>query len=379
MNLISWSLLLLFIFSLQAVQAQEANYEESEVPDYTLPEILKTIDGNTVESIREWKFNRRPEIIELFQKHVYGEVPQQFDSIEFKTASENKDAMGGTATARQIDIIVHRNGSSLTIGLNLLIPNQVEKPAPVTLLINHRGADNMDITRENKEDFWPAEYIIDRGYAAAVFDVEDVADDNAKTFAEDVIQKLYPEQLKKPDGMRGLSAWAWGAMRVMDYLAREPNIDQQRSIVIGHSRGGKAALWTGAQDERWAVTISNESGAGGAALSRRKFGETVQRINNSFPYWFTPNFDNYNDNESDLPVDQHMLIASMAPRAVYVASAEEDQWADPRGSTCLCITDLWFTKRSSIFRFHLRKRCRKSIRPSTPHILAIISGMENTT
>lgn len=332
MRLFVWGFAILFVFTCEFVMAQEeAHYDESMVPDYTLPEILETAGGKEIDSVNEWKYLRRPEIVKMFAENVYGQLPDQFDSIEFEIVSENESALGGRATSKEVDIIVSRNGNSLSIRLNLLIPNDVQKPVPVTLLKNHRDPNNMDITREVKMDFWPAEYIIQRGYAAAVYHVGDVADDDPETYTEDVLQKLYPEQIDKADEMMALSAWAWGSMRVMDYFESDPDIDEKRSVLVGHSRGGKSALWTGANDERWAITVANESGAVGAALSRRRFGETVEIINQGFPYWFTPNFEKYNQNESELPVDQHMLIATLAPRGVYITAAEDDQWADPKG------------------------------------------------
>ncbi|EON78194.1 putative acetyl xylan esterase [Lunatimonas lonarensis] len=308
------------------------NYEEAKVPSYSLPDPFVSTKGKPISSIDDWNFVRRPEIIRLFEDHVYGQVPKDLDGMTFTTVNLQKDVMDGRAVLKEVDVLVSRKGNSLTMRLTVFVPSRTANtPSPVFLLITHRSPDNIDPTRMVKSDFWPAEMLIERGYAVAAFHVQDVSDDNKETFREDILETLYPEQLAMANGMRGLGAWAWGAMRAMDYFVQDPDIDEKRAAVVGHSRGGKAALWTGAQDTRWAITISNESGCGGAALSRRRFGETVTRINTNFPYWFTDNFERYSDNEDALPVDQHMLIASIAPRAVYVASAQDDQWADPRG------------------------------------------------
>lgn len=330
-----FSLSLLFIsllsLSLYAQRPASTNYDESKVPAYTLPDVLKTADNQTVRTSESWAKTRRPEVLKLFADNIYGQMPVAYDSIRYSVSNEDRQSMSGKAHLKEVLIEVFRNSKSVKINLVLFIPNKAPKPVPAFLLINNRGKENTDPSREVKSEFWPAEVVIDSGYAIAAFHVSDLAPDNKNDFMNGVLQ-LYPEQLEADNGMRAIGAWAWGAGRVMDYFEHEPLIDSKKVALAGHSRGGKASLWAAANDQRFALCISNCSGNTGAALARRQFGERVTVINTVFPHWFSPNYRKYNDHEELLPVDQHMLIALIAPRPVYATNASEDLWADPTGT-----------------------------------------------
>ena len=311
--------------------AKAQNYDESKVPAYTLPEVLKMEDGTVVRNKASWEKKRRPEILRLFEDNVYGQMPKKYDSLSFTVTNEVPNAMDGMARLKEVTITAWKDQKSADIRLTLFIPSKPQKPVPAFLLINNRDQNNTDPTRATKSDFWPAEMVVDSGYAVAAFHVSDAAPDTKDTYQEGIL-RLYPEQLKADDGMKAIGAWAWAASRVMDYFESDKDIDAGKVAIVGHSRGGKAALWAGAQDQRFAIVISNNSGNTGAALSRRRYGETVKKINDTFPHWFTDNYKKYNDNEAALPVDQHMLLSLIAPRPMYVTSASEDLWADPKGS-----------------------------------------------
>lgn len=307
------------------------NYNEEKVPVYKLPELLVTLDGKKIDNSDEWARIRRPEILELFRENVYGRVPVTPYRTSFRIVNENSNSMGGAATLKEVDIEISSEGRSLTIRLNLFVPNNKGKKVPAFLVINNRGADQADPSRKIKNEFWPAEEIVSRGYAAAVFQNSDVDPDNFDDF-KNGIHGLLDRGERKGDSWGTIAAWAWGASRCMDYLVTDSDIDAGKVAVLGHSRGGKTALWAAAEDQRFAMAVSNESGCGGAALARRKFGETIETINRAFPHWFCRNYVQWGDNEDSMPVDMHMLLALIAPRAVYVTSASEDLWADPRGS-----------------------------------------------
>lgn len=321
-------ILLIMLLSLTtALFAQ--NTDESKVGTYVLPELLKAQNGEDINSVEKWNAIRRPEILLLFEDNIYGRVPKDFDKIEFKVLAQDRNALNGKATYKKVAIYVVRNKKIITIQVNLFIPNNVRKPVPAFITIDHRGLETMNPSPEN--EFWPAEEVINSGYAIAAFDVKDVAPDHKTNYVNQILTKLYPEQIQQSNGMRALGAWGWGASRVIDYFETDKTIDAKKIAVVGHSRGGKAALWCGAQDKRVAIAISNESGNSGAKISRRNFGESIAAITKNFPYWFIPKYASFSNNEDKLPVDQHMLLALMAPRAVYVASAADDSWADPKG------------------------------------------------
>lgn len=312
--------------------AQEKYPDDPSMPAYSLPDPLKTLSGQPVTTAEQWKNVRRPEVLELFRTHVYGRVPETKYDKSFEVTHEDPKAMDGAATLRQVAIRISRGSQSLVIRVNLFLPNRATKPVPAFVLICNRGPENIDATRQTKSEFWPAEEGIVRGYAMAAFLNADVDPDRHDGF-HDGIHGLLDADPRPADAWGTIAAWAWGASRVLDYLETVPQINVRQVAVIGHSRGGKTALWAGAEDQRFALAVSNDSGCGGASISRRRFAgrEQVARIVKSFPHWFCSNFTKYADHEDDLPIDQHELIALIAPRAVAVGSSAEDLWADPRG------------------------------------------------
>lgn len=307
----------------------EFNYYEEKVPAYTLPDPLVTSNGKMVTSPAEWQKIRRPGILALFESQVFGKVPSTEYHKDFKIVNEDKNAMNGAATRKLIDIIISAGNKSLTIHLGLFIPNHAPKPVPAFLLICNRTPDNIDFTRQKKSEFWPAEEVIARGYAVAAFYNADVDPDTFDDFKNGIHGLLDTQRNNESWGT--IAAWAWGTSRCIDYLVTDKAIARDKIAVVGHSRGGKTALWAGATDERIALVIPNEAGCGGTSLERRKYGETIARINSAFPHWFCGNYKAYANKEDSLPVDNHMLMALIPPRALYVASADRDLWADPKG------------------------------------------------
>ena len=353
-NLFRVVCILLFSSQVSFLLAEEPNYDESKVPEYTLPNPLQMLEGAEVTSSQQWIENRRPEILELFRKHVYGRSPEKPKQIEFEVYEQSKV---NQAIRKQVAITITHAGKSRRLEMLVFLPEKSTKPTPVFLLLNFKG--NHAVTtdpsiappkselperyspaekfRGDAKDRFPIDDIVARGYGVATIYCGDIDPDYHDDFKNGV-HALYPYQGKRPEDAWGtISAWAWGLSRAVDYFEQDADIDHQHVAVLGHSRLGKTALWAGAQDERFALVISNNSGCGGAALSRRRFGEKVKRINDVFPHWFCKKFKHYNDNENALPVDQHMLIALAAPRPVYVASASADRWADPRGEFLSCV------------------------------------------
>ena len=318
------------------------NYDEAAVPTYELPPLLND---------SAWP-QRREEILELYRRFIFGRVPE-FDYEMAVECVESGSAFAGKAQRKQLCVSLNTQRASHSFEVLIYTPTaHASAPAFVGLNFdgNHTVADDPQIritdtwVREKEQtdehqatgrgrakaaSRWQVEHLIDNGYALVTCYYGDIDPDFDDGFKNGV--HALAERSDRDDEWGTIAAWSWGVSRIADVLQNEASIDANRLAVIGHSRLGKTALWAGAQDERFKLIISNNSGCGGAALSRRCFGETIEIINTSFPHWFAQAHKQYNGHEADLPVDQHMLLALQAPRPIYVASAVEDEWADPHG------------------------------------------------
>ena len=306
--------------------------------------------------IFNWERRRRPEIMEMFTRWEFGRRSVERPSdLAFKVVS-CEDALGGTAVKKVVRISYSGPYAKSSFDATMYLP-KTRFAAPAYLLISNRGRPD-----ELKPEYWPYATIVKRGYAAVTFCYGDVAADDPATCFETGVFKCYfqPGAKRADDSWGALSAWAWGASRVMDYLVTEPLVDSQHVAVIGHSRGGKAALWAGATDKRFACAVSNDSGCGGAKLNSMDLPESehIAQITARFPHWFAPNYAKWAGRESVMPFDQHMLIAAMAPRLVGVGSAWDDKWAGPEGerASALSAAAAWWAKgRRQAFDYTMRE------------------------
>jgi len=341
-------------------QRPDVIYDEARVPKYTLPDPLVMANGERVRDARTWQDRRREEILDLYRTEVFGRNPLRRPKPTVKVNSVDLHALGGKAVRKQVTFWFAGENHGPKMDLLIYLPPGPRKPSPVFLGLSFAGnqtvsadpgielgeewvrdpASKAMVKRRASEksrgaaaEQWQLEKILEHGYGLATIYYGDIEPDFDGGIQYGVRPLFFKPDQTAPaaDEWGAIGAWAWGLSRAMDYLAADRGVDARHVAVFGHSRLGKTALWAAAQDTRFAMAISNESGEGGAAISRRDFGERTTDLNTHFPHWFCANFRKYNDREDQMPFDSHMLLALVAPRPLYVASAEGDQWSDPRG------------------------------------------------
>lgn len=356
MNFLQLMFCISLLLVIQAESMGQVNYDESKIIPYELPELLVDENGKEIADAESWLKLRRPYVLNKLEHDVYGRFPDEYIKVDFELRSAHKLA-DINGMLKNIDMILTNGVKTVTVDLSIFLPDS-DEPSPVFLALNFFGNQSVHPSTELKISQswsiggpkfgiidnhataasrgvrayrWPVKTIIERGYGLAVMHCGELDPDFDDDFENGIHALLTPSQKQITQGISTISAWSYGLSKAMDYFETDADIDQDRVAVFGHSRLGKTSLWVGAKDERFAMVISNESGCGGAALSRRKIGETVKIINTSFPHWFSKHYKKVSDHEQDQDFDQHMLIALMAPRPIYVASAQEDRWADPIG------------------------------------------------
>jgi hypothetical protein len=334
------------------------NQDETKVPPYVLPDPLQGPGGNRITNSQQWLQRQRAAMLKLFADNVYGRMPGKPKNMQFKIYSVDSFALGGIAIRKQVTILFNGDVSSPSMDLLLYLPKSAKKPVPAFMGLNFYGNQTInadtgirlstrwamddenpgiinnqatETSRGKDAGKWAVEELIRRGYGLATAYYGDLEPDHPDGWKTGIRTTMKKELSIDENEWGAIGAWAWGLSRMMDYLETDVAVDAKKVVITGHSRLGKACLWAAANDERFAIIVSNNSGEGGAALSKRWFGETIERINTSFPHWFAPAYKQFNKHPGLLPVDQHILLSLMAPRPLYVASAAEDWWADPKG------------------------------------------------
>jgi hypothetical protein len=333
-----------FSNTLRADEAKNHDFDvvrdEAAVPPYQLPPLLVSTDGRPINTPEEWFHTRRPEIMGLFGHLIYGVVPRPESPLRITHSVLKRDNtfMGSRATRKEVRIRFENDRGNAEMHVLIFTPNGAKSPSPAFLLHSFANTrdDGHDIDSgrpDHLRNGIPLGEFLQRGFGFIVVHQGDLVRHNEVEFQKGIHPLFYRKDQSFPKAHEWgcIAAIAWGASRVMDYLETDPDIDAKRIAVMGHSKMGKATLWTVAQDTRFAMAIAAQSGCAGAALWKRNFGENMEKMVTRFPYWLCRNAAKFVRNEEDLPVDQHMLIACIAPRPVYVASGTEDLWADPRG------------------------------------------------
>jgi hypothetical protein len=321
-----------------------SNYDESKVGNYTLPDPLVLADGKPVRDARTWFQVRRPELLKLYNHDIYGAVPPSAPKATYKVIETDTNALGGFAIHKLVQVQFGEGTNAPVVPLHIYLPANARGPVPLLLhmvffsnppfpVVATNATPTNAVRRPGFSEGGPITNIFAHGYGYATFRYSDIQPDNTNTFHSGVIAlALKPGQTKPaPDEWGTISAWAWGASRVLDYLETDRAVDARHVALIGHSRLGKTVLVAGARDPRFALIYSSCGGEMGSALARRDYGETVDDMAANFPWQFAGNFQKYAGHWNDMPVDSHMIIALNAPHPVFIGGGTQDQWADPRG------------------------------------------------
>lgn len=321
----------------------EANYDESKVPEYTLPDVLTSFSGKAIDTVEQWESVRRPEIIEFFEQNLYGAVPKPSSPIKksFKLLSETS-LLNGICTRKDVELTFQNDAGSVTMPLVLFVPSKAEGKVPVILLSGGSDIRRNNLSMNDSQRYGktrngiPLHQLMTRGIGVATVDYEAFGKDDrnpeGKVSGGVIDLFLQPgQEAPKANEWGMISVWAYALRAGMDYLETDPHVHKDQVATMGCSIGGKVALWAAATDSRFGMTLLVTAGHGGDAIWRREFGETLENMCKHLPTWVCRNANKYAKNVNEMPVDQHTLLATMAPRPFYVCTAQHDLWADQIG------------------------------------------------